>query len=153
MRINILSSLIGFLKRWKKKYPSCPPLTADKKEIGAYGEKYTAVYLEKRGYTIRDRNLRLHRHELDLVAQKGNLIIFCEVKTRFYAEGWLEQYGRPASGLKTQQIENIRSAAASYVKRSHGEFKYRFDVAEIYLSQRETSYELEKIHYIENAFR
>ena len=152
MRKNAWCSLSVFLKKWKK-YPPCPPLTADKKEIGTYGENYASIYLEKQGYTIRDRNLRLHRHELDLVAQKGNLIIFCEVKTRFYAEGWLERYGRPASGLKPRQSENIRSAAASYVKRTHGEFKYRFDLAEVYLRQTDSAYEVERIHYIENAFR
>ena len=152
MRFFLLKGLRRILAK-RKKYPECPPLSATKKEIGAFGECYTVIYLEKQGYTIRERNLRLHKHELDIVAEKDNMIIFCEVKTRYYAPNWLETYGRPAQGITKDQISNIRHAAASYIKRVRGNYSFRFDVAEVYLTQGDKNFKIEKFNYIETAYR
>lgn len=48
---------------------------------GQEGEKRAVRYLERRGFTILGRNVRLGRGELDIVARLDNLLVFVEVKT------------------------------------------------------------------------
>jgi len=48
---------------------------------GRIGEEQAGRFLQRRGYRILDRNARLGRGELDIVAQCGELLVFVEVKT------------------------------------------------------------------------
>jgi len=50
--------------------------------LGAYGENLAAAFLARRGYKIIDRNFRTRSGELDLIAAKGDELLFIEVKTR-----------------------------------------------------------------------
>jgi len=53
------------------------------KTLGGIGEKIAEKYLKDKGYKILDRNFRYSKlGELDIIAQHGNDIIFCEVKAR-----------------------------------------------------------------------
>ena len=49
---------------------------------GAAGEAFAASALEAEGYRILERNWRSGRSEIDLIAQRGDIIAFVEVKTR-----------------------------------------------------------------------
>ncbi len=49
---------------------------------GRRGETLAAWYLRLKGYRILDRRVRTPRGEIDLVARRGKLIAFVEVKTR-----------------------------------------------------------------------
>lgn len=53
-----------------------------KKAKGAWGESVACDYLEKRGYSIVDRNWRAGHCELDIVARRGDAAHVVEVKTR-----------------------------------------------------------------------
>lgn len=53
----------------------------DKKHIGKLGEEITVRYLMSKGYTIVETNYLIKGGEIDIVAQKGGLLLFCEVKT------------------------------------------------------------------------
>ena len=50
--------------------------------LGRRGEDAAARYLTSRGYRLFARNLRLAGVEVDLVAEKGEWIVFVEVKSR-----------------------------------------------------------------------
>ena len=52
-------------------------------QIGQKAETAASVYLEMRGYKIVERNWRRPRYEIDIVAQKDNVVYFVEVKYRF----------------------------------------------------------------------
>ncbi|MFW6113772.1 MAG: YraN family protein [Actinomycetota bacterium] len=52
------------------------------KELGREGERMASAYLKKQGYRILERNYRSPYGELDIIARKGDLLVFCEVKTR-----------------------------------------------------------------------
>ena len=39
-------------------------------------------FLERKGYRILERNYRSPYGELDIIASKGEMLVFCEVKTR-----------------------------------------------------------------------
>jgi putative endonuclease len=51
-------------------------------EIGRKGEMLAIDHLEKSGYTILGQNVRVRHLELDVIAQKGEELVFVEVKTR-----------------------------------------------------------------------
>ncbi|MFH1129402.1 MAG: YraN family protein [Patescibacteria group bacterium] len=55
----------------------------EKKDLGDKGEKIAREYLENKGYKILDKNFRYSKlGELDIIAKKGDNIVFFEVKTR-----------------------------------------------------------------------
>lgn len=55
----------------------------DKKDLGDFGEKIAEKFLKDNGYKILDKNFRYSNFgELDIIAQRNDCIIFCEVKTR-----------------------------------------------------------------------
>jgi putative endonuclease len=51
-------------------------------ELGARAEAAVALYLERLGFTIVCRNLRLGRLELDVIALDGRTVVIVEVRTR-----------------------------------------------------------------------
>ena len=57
---------------------------AEHNDLGKWGEDEAALYLEDEGYTIIDRDWRLGRRDLDILAYTpdGNTLVVVEVKTR-----------------------------------------------------------------------
>ncbi|KGF04838.1 YraN family protein [Anaerococcus lactolyticus] len=112
-----------------------------KREIGDFGEELTASYLEKKGYRILDRNYSKPFGEIDVIAIKGDLIAFVEVKTRKS-----DDFAYAAEAVDFYKQQRIRRASQAYlVENDMTDFLMSFDVSEVYLDTR-------KINYIENAF-
>ncbi|MCR5610757.1 MAG: YraN family protein [Clostridiales bacterium] len=114
-------------------------LTRNKK-IGDRGERRTALYLFLRGYRILERNYTAGHKEIDIIASKGSLIAFVEVKTRSDTVN-----AAPASAVTNQKRRNIIAAAKAYCA-SHdvSDKSIRFDISEVPVKGR--------INYIANAF-
>lgn len=55
---------------------------ADHNELGKEAENLAAEYLLKNEYKILVRNFRFKKNEVDIIAEKDNLIIVVEVKAR-----------------------------------------------------------------------
>lgn len=53
-----------------------------RKETGLAAEAAVAAWLEGRGYRIVDRNVRVGRLEVDLIAERPGLLVVCEVRSR-----------------------------------------------------------------------
>ena len=56
----------------------------DKKELGYFGEKVTAYYLEKKGYKILRRNFCVKGGEIDIIAEKDGVSCDCFKKAAYY---------------------------------------------------------------------
>ena len=54
----------------------------ENKVTGSIGERIATEYLQKKGYHIIECNAYSRWGEIDIVAEKQNIIIFIEVKTR-----------------------------------------------------------------------
>ena len=57
-------------------------MPSQKQSIGDYGEQLARAYLEKQQYVILTTKWHCQYGELDIVAQKNNVIVFVEVKAR-----------------------------------------------------------------------
>ena len=54
----------------------------DKKELGRKGEALARRHYEEHGYHVLAMNYRTRLGEVDVIAQRGSLYVFCEVKAR-----------------------------------------------------------------------
>ena len=50
--------------------------------LGKDGEDIAAVFLEKKGFRIIEKNYRTAFGEIDIIAQDRGVIVFVEVKTK-----------------------------------------------------------------------
>ena len=57
-------------------------MPSQKRKFGDLGEKIAERYLQEKGYKVIEKNYLKPWGEIDLVAKKGGVLIFCEVKTR-----------------------------------------------------------------------
>ena len=80
-------------------------------KIGAWGESVTAKYLEERDYVIVVRNIRTPYGEIDIVAEKDEVTIFVEVKTRTS-----KSLGPPEISVTPRKQEHMLSAAEHYTQ-------------------------------------
>lgn len=97
------------------------------KPLGDRGEALAARYLAARGYTVVNRNFRMGRKEIDLVARRGDVVAFVEVKTR----GGLG-YGHPLEAITWKKRREIQQVAAAWIDRfgQPGD-NYRFDAVAV----------------------
>ncbi len=113
-----------------------------RKELGSQGEALVARYLENQQFTIKAYNYAQRWGEIDLIALKGDLIAFVEVKLRQHHYFNLSE----VIGLSKQQ--KIIRTARTYIAQHHlYAMVCRFDVALV--ERVKESYELT---YIPNAF-
>ncbi len=52
------------------------------KQLGSHGEELALEFLEKKGYKLLKRNLKLFCGEIDLLMQQKDTLIIVEVKTK-----------------------------------------------------------------------
>jgi putative endonuclease len=111
---------------------------------GQRGEKKAIGYLRRRGYRILTRNFQCRLGEIDIVARKGETIIFAEVRSRQHP--FLVD---PLATVDQRKIDRIiRSARYYLVKERLGEPPCRFDVIGVTLFDGKKP----EIRHIENAF-
>jgi putative endonuclease len=95
--------------------------------LGATGEQAAVTFLESRGWTVVARNFRTREGELDVVAQRNDLVAFIEVKTRRS-----RRFGRPAEAVTLIKQDRIRTLARRWLNQSGLHARVlRFDVIEV----------------------
>lgn len=77
-------------------------------KLGVLAEMVATLTLVLKGYTIKERRFRSHYGEIDIIAQKGNTIIFCEVKAR-------KDYITAIESLSEHQKKRINNSAEHYL--------------------------------------
>lgn len=96
-------------------------------EIGKWGEDIAVEHLIKEGYTIRERNYRPGRcHEIDIIAQKADIMVFVEVKVRNIESG-----DDPVDAVDEKKIRHIVLAADGYLHKQDYTYQPRFDIIAI----------------------
>ena len=101
-------------------------MTTPKRRVGDRGETAVADYLAGQGYTILARNWSCKRGELDVVAQKGEILAFVEVKTR--KAGAMVT---PLEAVNQAKQRRIVLAATLFMQLKKLDLQPRFDVAAV----------------------
>ena len=92
--------------------------------LGVAGEDAAARHLEAQGFSIVARNHRTRRGEVDLIAERGELLVFVEVRTRSSAA-----FGAPEETVDARKQARVVAAARDFLARRSGpEMAIRFDV-------------------------
>jgi putative endonuclease len=115
---------------------------AEHNELGKLGEELAVEFLQKNGYDILETNWVFQKAEIDIIAQKDNVLAIVEVKTRSSIE-----FGLPQDFVKPKKIQLLVRAVNEYVISSDLETEVRFDIIAIYKDDK--AY---KIEHIEDAF-
>lgn len=113
------------------------------RKLGTEGEERAACHLMDEGYLILDRNWRTRRGEIDIVACKGECIVFAEVKRQTGFN--LETLSMKLNAKKQQTI--VETAKCYLAKHRQYNCKYvRFDVLVVDMPG------FEPVFHIQNAF-
>jgi putative endonuclease len=99
-----------------------------RRALGDAGEDLVAAWYAGAGYRVLDRNWRCREGELDVVAARGQVLVFCEVKTRRTTA-----FGIPAEAVTTTKQRRLRTLAMRWLD-DHPTARartLRFDVASV----------------------
>ncbi len=106
---------------------------------GLLGEHTAVEYLRSKGYDILERNYSTKFGEIDVIAEKGETVVFVEIKARENT-----RFGMPVEAVTREKQIKIISAANYYiVKKKLTRRAVRFDVIAVLRDD---------IEHIENAF-
>ena len=118
------SSLAARLPRARPLDPSARGTDVNQ-EIGRLGEEIARLHLESCGYRLVAGRFRTRLGEIDLVVERGDLLVFVEVKAR---RG--DRCGRPEEAVTPRKLARIRRLASAFlVAHPQPAIRlYRFDV-------------------------
>jgi putative endonuclease len=112
----------------------------NRKEVGRIGEQVASDFLIRKGYRILDRNFRRPWGEVDIIAEKGGVIRFVEVKT--LSQGYLPDVSRenntyrPEEQVHPWKLRKIARTADMYMNARNDPREYQIDVVGVFLDTR-----------------
>ena len=111
-------------------------------KLGQTGEEEAVKYLEGKGYKILMRNWKAGKHEIDIIAETSEFIVFAEVKTR--SEDYLVN---PSEAVTRDKQRSIIFAADTFIRINNINKESRFDI--ITVIKQDIKF---RIDHIEDAF-
>ena len=122
-------------------------MPSPKRKIGDIGEEVVCKYLETKGFRVLERNYLRKWGEIDIVAEKGQLLIFIEVKSvsREPGKGY-----RPEENMHPAKLKRLHRVIQTYLldRKVPDSREWRVDVACVYL---DFSTRKAKVEMLENV--
>jgi putative endonuclease len=115
---------------------------AEHNELGKLGEELAVEFLRKEGYEILETNWTFQKAEIDIIAQKENILAVVEVKTRSSLE-----FGLPQDFVKPKKIQLLVKAINEYVVSKDLDFEVRFDIIAVHKEDKSFA-----IEHLKDAF-
>lgn len=115
---------------------------ADHNDLGKLGEELAIAFLEKNNYKILETNWVFQKAEIDIIAQKNDVLAVVEVKTRSTID-----FGLPQDFVKPKKIQLLAKAVNEYVISNDLDLTVRFDIIAINKEGKDFT-----IDHIEDAF-
>lgn len=115
---------------------------AQHNETGKQGELEATRHLREQGYEIMAQNYRHQHAEIDIVAKKGKLLVFAEVKTRTNLS-----FGNPEEFVSYTKAKLVMKAAEHYIFKTDWMHDIRFDIIAVTIAGNEL-----RVKHIEDAF-
>lgn len=122
-----------------------PAMTRVRQAVGEFGERLAVRHLvETERLVLLDRNWRTATGEVDIIARDGDVLVFCEVKTR---RG--PAFGTPAEAVGPRKVARLRRLAAEWLARAGVRpAEVRFDVVSVITPRGGTP----RIEHVKGAF-
>lgn len=95
-------------------------------DLGKRGEDRAAEWLVRKEYEILYRNWRYGRYEVDIIARRGNVFHFIEVKCRQWSV-----YGPPEESVSRKKIRNMMRGSLAWRIQFPGPGRIQYDVLSI----------------------
>lgn len=112
----------------------------NRKEVGRIGESVAAQFLERKGFTIINRNYRKPWGEIDIIAEKGSIVRFVEVKTlsrENISDVTRERFDyRPEEQVHPAKLRKIARTAEMYMNGRKDDREYQIDVVGVFLDMK-----------------
>ena len=122
-------------------------MPSPKRKIGDIGEEVVCKYLETKGFRVLERNYLRKWGEIDIVAEKGQLLSFIEVKSvsREPGKGY-----RPEENMHPAKLKRLHRVIQTYLldRKVPDSREWRVDVACVYL---DFSTRKAKVEMLENV--
>jgi putative endonuclease len=83
-----------------------------RKAQGEAAEERACRHLDRSGFTIVERNFRTRGGEIDIVARKGDVLVFVEVRSREVPD-----FGTPEESVTPAKRRRIVAAARRYLSK------------------------------------
>ena len=115
---------------------------AEHNELGKLGEELAVEFLRKNGYEILETNWTFQKAEIDIIAQKENILAVVEVKTRSSLE-----FGLPQDFVKPKKIQLLVKAINEYVVSKNLDVEVRFDIIAVHKENKSFA-----IEHLKDAF-
>jgi len=125
-------------------------------KIGKLGEDVACKFLEKQGYSILERNYTKKWGEIDIVAQKKQMLYFVEVKSKSVSDVNLafdnniedSSFSRPEENMHPWKLKRLSRTIQTYLIHNRiGNTPWQFDLLVVYL---DIDRRLAKVKKIEN---
>ncbi len=98
-------------------------MQTDRVAVGREAERHAADELRVRGWEIVERNYACRGGEIDIIARKGDTMVFAEVKARS-----TDEYGTAEEAVDERKRRRIIKAAEKYLATHHTDCEnFRFD--------------------------
>ncbi len=101
-------------------------MTQARLSLGAWGEEQAALYLQRQGLKVLERNFMTPVGEVDIIMRSKKDLVFAEVKTRR-----TNAFGTPAEAVGLRKQRQIIRAAQWYMTNQKSRLQPRFDVISV----------------------
>lgn len=115
---------------------------AEHNDFGKMGESMAVAYLRSQGLEILEVNWQHKKHEIDIIAKDGEMLVMVEVKTRR-----TNFFGEPEEFVKRSKQKQLIEGANVYMEFKKRTEEVRFDIVSV-LYNAHTS----RVNHIPNAY-
>jgi len=132
--------------------------TSKNQKIGKLGEDIACLYLERKGFSIEERNYTKKWGEIDIIAKKDNKIYFVEVKsvsTNFTCnnnedmDSAVKETFRPEENLHYSKLKRLSRTIETYlIHKRVGNTPWQFDALIVFLCPLEKKARVRRIENI-----
>lgn len=120
--------------------------TYTNRQIGDKGEELAALYLERMGVEVLERNWRCSYGEVDIIARDGDTVILLEVKTRLVRDD--DDEIEPEQAVGKRKRNKYEKLALVYLAKQTQVDSVRFDVAAVKILGKDHA----QLHYTPTAY-
>jgi putative endonuclease len=123
--------------------------TSKSQKTGELGETIVVNYLLGKGFSVLERNYTKKWGEIDIVAKKGSMLHFIEVKSKSVLDlkDIFAQGHRAEEGMHVWKVARLKRTLQTYLLERRWAGKWQFDLAIVHLCQKDR---LARVTVLEN---